>query len=286
MPLYALDGEVPVFAADALSNGSYRCIECRAPVKLRRGGGRHPHFYHFQKSSGCRLYSKSEDHLVLQLQLQKYLSLEKEALERPFLKIHRIADLIWEEKKIIFEIQCSSIEPEEVVKRVIDYRESGYDIVWLLDDRIFNRRFVRPAEKLLRSQTCYFFSFYRHGPSYFYDQLEIILSPKRVKKSFPYRVDLLKPRQKPLIEWPSFLPEQILERIANSVRYFRGDVLFRTIQSAERPTIALHINKWKKMEDELRKAHRPPPVLYLFFKKFVAWPYLKGLNWLLKNTIQ
>ena len=138
MALYASDGKDYVFAGDAVVGTSYRCLECHSPVKVRRGRHRLPHFYHLHQSRRCHLHSKSEDHLLLQLQLQKLLAPEKLEIEHPFLEIHRIADLIWEKEKLIFEIQCSSLEAEEAEQRIIDYRKVGFETIWLLDDRIFN----------------------------------------------------------------------------------------------------------------------------------------------------
>ncbi len=155
------------FAADAKPGGSYQCLECGSPVKVRRGKNRVPHFYHLQKSSRCRLYSKSEDHLVLQLELQKLLSKKSAKIESPIPDIHRISDLLWEKEKIAFEIQCSSLPLSEAEERVRDYKRVGYEIVWLLDDRIFNRRTVRSAEVFLRTQTCYYFSFQKMGTLFF-----------------------------------------------------------------------------------------------------------------------
>lgn len=284
MALYATNGEETIFAADADPRASYRCLECRSPVRVRRGLNRMPHFYHLQKSSRCHLYSKSEDHLLLQLQVQKLLVPDRVEIERPFFSIRRIADLIWEKEKIIFEIQCSKLDLPEAENRIIDYRKVGYAVVWLLDDRIFNRRLVRPAEEFLRRQSCYFFSFDRTGYSHFYDQLEIVIARKRCKRGYPLRVELSKPRCKPTIEWPPGLPSQIQERIDSSDRYFLGDLLHRAIRSAAHPPSALALSKWRILEMELQKANRPPRLLSVFFKRYIALPYLMGIDWLVRHA--
>src|SRR3990167_3730899 len=232
MALYATDGTDYVFAGDAIPGAPYWCLECRAPVKMRRGRNRLPHFYHLRQSPGCHLYSKNEDHLLLQLQIQKFLAPEKIEIERPFFEIHRIADLVWEKESLVFEIQCSSLEQREAQQRVADYRRVGYETVWLLDDRIFNKRLVRPAEGFLRSFSCYFFSFDRTGPSRFYDQLEVVIDRKRLKKSHPLTISLAYPRGVPPLEWPSNLSTQVSKRIEQSTHYFPGDLLYRTLQAA------------------------------------------------------
>lgn len=283
MALYATNGEDIVFAADAILGVSYKCLECRAPVKPRRGKDRIPHFYHLQTASRCYLHSKSENHLLLQLQLQKRFFPETIEIEHPFFSIHRIADLVWFKEKIIFEIQCSTLDLSEAKQRVIDYGRAGYEVVWLLDDRIFNKRFVRPAEEFYRSCCCYFFSFVRSGFSLIYDQMEIIINRKRCKKGCPLIVDLQHIHRTPSLEWPSDLPEQIARRTTALERYFRGDIVHKAIQAAIFPSIALALRSWKQQEIEWRQAKRTPGILHLFLKRYVIRPYLQGLHWVLEK---
>lgn len=284
MALYASDGDEFIFAADAATSSAYRCLECSGPVKVRRGRNRIPHFYHLQRSPRCRLYSKSEDHLILQLQLQKILGDETASMERPFFHIHRIADLLWEKEKIAFEIQCSPLDISEAQKRTIDYGKIGYEVVWLLDDRTFNKRFLRPAEEFLRTQSCYYFSFNRTAPSLFYDQMEIILERKRLKKGLPFKVDLSTPCVKPFFEWPDNLPTQIKNRTRQGNRYFRGDLIHRAIQAAIYPAIACNFEKWRKLEIELCKLNRPPGRITEFLKRHLLRPYDKLLDWLIERV--
>jgi competence protein CoiA len=283
MPLYALDDDDFIFAGDAILHHSYRCLECSAPVKVRRGRDRVPHFYHLRRSPSCRLYSKSEDHLIVQLQLQRLIREETAEIERPFFLIHRIADLIWEKEKIAFEIQCSSLEIFEAEKRVIDYKKAGYDVVWLLDDRLFNKRFVRPAEEFLRTKYCYFFSFHRNG-SLFYDQMEIILQNKRLKRGQTHKVDLSRPYDKTFFEWPQNLTRQLVLRIESSEIYFRGDLIEKVIRSISFPTLALGFERWHKTEIDLKKLNRPVKKIYLFFKRSLVCPYDRFLMWLIDRA--
>jgi competence protein CoiA len=266
LALYALDEDDYIFAPDAKVSGSYRCLECGAPVKVRRGRDRVPHFYHLQRAPTCRLYSKSEDHLVVQLQLQRLFSEKPAQMERLFFPILRIADLIWEKEKIAFEIQCSTLDSFEAEKRVFDYSQAGYSVVWLLDDRIFNKRFLRPAEEFLRTQYCYFFAFDRDG-SRFYDQMEILLRKKRLKKGFPLKVYLSCPIEKPFFDWPNKLPRQIAQRIQNARIYFRGDLIEKVMR------FPAYFEKWHNNEIELTKLNRAPSKIYLFFKRYIACPY-------------
>jgi competence protein CoiA len=278
MPLYASDGKDYVYASDALQGGSYRCIECRLPVKVRRGKSRIPHFYHLKTSPSCRLYSKSEDHLLVQLQIQKLLLPEKIQIEIPFLSVHRIADLLWEREKIVFEIQCSSIYTKEAEARIIDYRKMGYEVIWLLDDRLFNRKLVRPAEKFLRTQSCYFFYFRRNGLSFFYDQLEIILDTNRIKKSKALGIYLRRPHGRPSVEWPPFLPNQLLRRISNTLKYFEGDLIHRSLQAALSPWMTLNLQNWKRWEKEMALLEGKMAAVKKIFTEKILRPYLEWLE--------
>lgn len=104
------------------------------------------------------------------------------SVEKRFAHINRIADLVWEQKKVIFEIQCSFIEPKEVIARIKDYESIGYDVIWLLDDVKFNQTYLTKAEVLMRSRG----GKYVHvgnSACLFYDQVERRIGRKIVDKS-------------------------------------------------------------------------------------------------------
>jgi competence protein CoiA len=283
MPLYASDGQNFIYAPDAIQGIAYRCIECKSLLKIRRGKHRIAHFYHIQTSPSCRLYSKSEDHLLVQLQIQKMFDKEELKMEAPFLEIHRVADLLWEKGKIIFEIQCSSIRLKEVENRIKDYRKMGYEIVWLLDDRLFNRKIPRPSEAFLRSHICYFFHFQRERPSFFYDQLECITEKKRLKSKRQLKVDLKQPHPIPQIEWPSFTPQQLHLRIEQNRFYFKGDLIDRMIQSAISSFFSLTLQNWKNIETRWLEQQKPESQIHAFVKKQVVRPYIEWLEGLLSQ---
>ena len=153
MTNYALDEENRIVAAfDALFNKKYRCLECSHPLRVRKGM-RQTYFSH-PSSSSCRLFKRTSDHLTVQRLLQE----SNPALERekPFPDLGRIADLVWEEKRLIFEIQCSPISLEEAKERVRDYGLKGYSVFWLLDDRLYNKRKSSPTEKYLLESGSFF----------------------------------------------------------------------------------------------------------------------------------
>jgi competence protein CoiA len=260
MALYAVDEEDLIFAAHAESGRSYWCLECFSPVKVRRGRNRFPHFYHLKTSPRCRLYSKSEDHLRAQIQLQKLFPENCLQIERPFPDICRVADLCWEDKKIVFEIQCSQMTPQEATSRIHDYRLMGYEIVWLLDDRRYNRSILRPEEKLLRTHLSFYLSLKQGLTSTYYDQFEIFAHTQRVKKSHRLKIDLKQPRHlntPSTLSTDTSLPTQIQQRLLNTSTYFIGDRVHLALQSYRSPSISISMQNWRILEIRLGRTNKP-----------------------------
>ncbi|MES2272898.1 MAG: competence protein CoiA family protein [Chlamydiota bacterium] len=276
MALYALDDDDLIFASSAEPGKRYWCLECFLPVKLRRGKNRFPHFYHTQGAPKCRLYSKSEDHMIAQIQLQKLFPEGALQIERPFPQICRIADLCWEKEKIIFEIQCSPMQESEAMARIYDYRTVGFETVWLLDDRRYNKFLLRPAEEFLRSCACYYIDLNREGPSSYYDQFEIIASGMRRKKGGKLKIDLQKPAQilAPL-DNPN-IPKQILKRA--SLLYFWGDRLTFALRSEKNPSLMFAMENWRALEIQLGQPTRKPSRLKTWLRRYIASPYLSYLE--------
>jgi competence protein CoiA len=223
MALYAFDEDDLIFAADALPTRTYWCLDCYGPVKRRRGK-KIAHFYHVRTARTCRLYSKSEDHMLAQVQLLKSFPEGALKMERPFIEINRIADLCWESEKIVFEIQCSPISEKEAEMRTSDYRSIGYEVIWLLDDKHYNRRTLRPAERFLRRHNTYYLHIKQGLSSEYYDQFEVFTEKFRSKKGGRMPLNLQAPRKVPAVEFPEeHFPKQICE--LNCLRYFKGSRL-------------------------------------------------------------
>jgi competence protein CoiA len=254
MSRYALDDNDRIVAAhDADLFCRYRCLECQSPLQKRSGQHRQAHFYHLQTMRQCRLHSQSVDHLIMQTEIQKMIPAI--TIERPFNKILRIADLCWEEKKIIFEIQCSPIDTQQADKRASDYSREGYELIWLLDDRLYNRkRGLRPAETRMREQTCYYFSMQRNK---IYDQFEVIHAKQRLAKGPPLPVDLADP----ILASPraDHLTNQLDHRVGRY--FFRGDLIDRVLRY---PIYLQHLQELEKLT---LAEQRPPNRLIFFLKK-------------------
>lgn len=197
MQLYALEGNSPISAANASRSQAYHCPECQGTIRKRGGEHRQNHFYHIRRPASCRQHGKSLAHLQIQLHLKSLihpLFLEKRVK-------NRIADTLWEEQKIVFEIQCSPLSLQEAQNRCQDYLSYGYTPVWILHDQEFNRKHRSPAEQYLRSHTTTYFT----NGSLIYDQFDIFTPLKRAYKGPQLPVNLTLPQQTspfPGRSWP------------------------------------------------------------------------------------
>lgn len=247
MSHYAVDEDHLIHVSDAETGKTYWCHECFGPVKKRRGGSCTFHFYHLKNGPSCRLFSRAQNHFLAQKQLQRLLP-ECE-LEKPFLHIVRVGDCVWEKEKVVFEIQCSPIQENEVLQRVSDYKSMGYDVIWLLDDQRYNKKTLRPAEKLLRAHSCYYLRIKETTLPICYDQFEIFEKDKRVRKGQEFSIDLRKILYTPQKELsPDLHPKQVLALRSN--RYFYNDRLYRSLKKAD------SIPYWIELEKKIEKKQR------------------------------
>lgn len=270
MALYAFDREEEFISArEAKPRQTYWCIGCSMPVRKRRGKYGFYHFYHLLKSPQCRLFTYKQDHFLAQIQIQKFFPENVIQIEKPFIQINRVADACFEEKKIVFEIQCSPISESEAKQRIFDYRSLGYEVIWLLDDKRYNKRILKPAEKFLRNYLTYFVSIQRGLTSEIYDQFEIFLDNKRVKKGKRLKIDLKKIYKHSEEGFGSFvIPSQI--RRLNCRKFSFKD---RTYIAKLKQVNTLRY--WRKLE--IQYAKRPSRVL-LWLKKHLLAPYKKALT--------
>jgi competence protein CoiA len=249
MALYAFDEDILVHAAEAQERQIYRCSGCRKPVRVRKGPFRVPHFYHLSLAPSCRLYSKSQDHLLAQLAIQQLLPSGETVLEKPFLDILRVADLVWEPRRLIFEIQCSQLSTKEARQRVDDYKLAGYQVIWILDDRMFNRRALRPAEVELRQMFCYYATLRKQASPIFYDQFELFHRSERLKKGQKLKIHLQSPRSFPNISFDKdFFPQQVLAKASTGQLYFKGDLLHKALLASAVPALAFTMHNLAALE--------------------------------------
>jgi competence protein CoiA len=232
MQIYAYDVQGNLIPVASAHRGSiYRCPECCSSLRVRGGKLRQLHFYHME-SSTCRLHGKSSTHLHIQYSLQKMLYPEKILLEHRFPEIGRVADVVWEAQKIIFEVQVSLISSEEVCARMRDYQVMGYQVIWIFHDRHFNNFRLTPAEIQLRCSPHYFTNINAFGKGIFYDQYSLVRHKKRIQRG--PRLPLLLNKVLPV----NFkqLPRQLPKERQKWPLSFEGDLISRPhLWTAPRP---------------------------------------------------
>jgi competence protein CoiA len=163
---------------------------------MRGGPAKQIHFYHTTAKRHCRQHQKTEEHIQTQLYLLDLIGSSAQ-MECPFPAIHRIADIVWHEKKIIFEVQCSPISLKEAEERSSDYKNAGYTIFWILHQRCFNRMYASEAELFLRSKGAYYTNMNKQRQGIFYDQFDVMDQGRRLFKGPKLPLDLLSPKPYP-----------------------------------------------------------------------------------------
>jgi competence protein CoiA len=225
MQIFALNNQNKVVqASEAAKKQNYTCLECRAPLRLREGEIRQAHFYHVQPNKKCSLHQKSLRHLQVQWRLQQLLG--NCQLEVPFTAIKRIADVVWFDEKIVFEVQCSPITAQEVLQRNKDYNSQGFQVVWLLHDSRYNQWRISSAENALTCSPHYFTDIDRQGDGIIYDQYAYVYQGFRKEKTTKCPIDVTQvirqihplPKRIRSREWPLFFKGDLVSRPCPSVQ--------------------------------------------------------------------
>ncbi|HEM3717281.1 TPA: competence protein CoiA [Streptococcus suis] len=133
--LVALDEDRQIFnlLENPAPQGRYSCPGCGGLVRYKSGKVLRSHFAHVTLRD-CQYFSENESaqHLSLKSELYSWL-VEKEQveLEKCLPKIGQVADLLVN-NSLALEVQCSSLHISRLQVRTQAYRESGYQVLWLL----------------------------------------------------------------------------------------------------------------------------------------------------------
>jgi len=227
MQFYAFDSKNEiVLASSALRGQDYICPECRKAVYKRGGAHRQDHFYHLELSPSCRQSSKSQEHLNVQMYFQMLLPKGQCSLEHRFSEIGRIADVFWSDKKIVFEVQCSQMDLQELIARNRDYGKLGISVVWILHDKKYNKESLFAIESYLHHKSHYFTNIDENGVGYIYDQFSLLHKGKRLHRFDPLPIEVsdIKCTSK---KFPRFWrkPHFAIERLKQRSFYFSGDIV-------------------------------------------------------------
>ncbi len=279
MQLYALDNTFPIGAHKAEKGKDYLCPECKGTVRLRGGPSRQIHFYHPNLPKNCRQHQKSLEHLQMQLKLFNLIGENLAQIECPFPEVGRIADLAWHAKKLIFEVQCSSIPLHEAKERISDYQKVGYAVIWILHDKQFNKTNLSAAESFLRGAHCYFTNIDKTGNGIVYDQFEVLKLHRRLFKGPKLTVNPLKIFSHPQVASPDLaLPQVLLDRLAFWKCHAQGDLLYRILKEGN---LSLSAKQMLAIESAMKTDKRALKRLPLI--SLIAKSYLSALEWLLRG---
>ena len=206
---------------------------------------------------------KSLLHLQVQCHLQSLLPEGDCFLEHRFPKINRIADVVWPSKKLVFEVQVSSITAKEVLNRNKDYSMMGYQVVWVLHDKRFNQFQVTAAEHVLQDHPHYYTNMDVKGRGVIYDQLQWVERGVRKKRERHLLVNLSNPNR---VARPIYrVPQQIDHRIKKWPLAFAGDLISFSLDAENRLTLKKYI--------QLEEAIKEKMTIKSFFHYWIVRPY-------------
>ncbi len=191
MQLFAKDEKgTDIPASKAQREHSYFCPECTGPVRIRGGRHRRKHYYHLSHDRLCSRAGKTLLHIQTQLNIETGFPPGDITLEKRFPEINRIADVVLESKKIIFEVQCSPITAKEIAERNRDYGKIGYKVIWILHDSRYNKERLTEAEHFLFTLPHYFTNINSEGEGMIYDPVSRRNFDRRERYGSPFPVNL------------------------------------------------------------------------------------------------
>ncbi|HFI0977600.1 TPA: competence protein CoiA [Streptococcus suis] len=127
------DGQVFNLLENPAPQGRYSCPGCGGLVRYKSGKVLRSHFAHVSLRD-CTYFSENESaqHLSLKSCLYSWLINDEQVeLEKCLPSIGQVADLFVNDR-LALEVQCSSLPISRLQVRTQAYRESGYQVLWLL----------------------------------------------------------------------------------------------------------------------------------------------------------
>ena len=113
------------------------CPGCKEAVFFKKGRQKLAHFAHYAHSD-CKQFSEGETTLHLMGKQKLFSWLMKQGLvvemEAWLPELKQRPDLLVktpDDRKIVFEYQCSPISTEELQARTDGYQNNGYEVIWL-----------------------------------------------------------------------------------------------------------------------------------------------------------
>jgi competence protein CoiA len=131
-----LTGEIVTAYFASKAHGPFNCPDCGDPVILKTRRGRTSHFAH-ENPIACKFAEgESELHRRCKMEifeaLQKAPGVSKAALERPLGLVRPDVSAEINGVPVAIEVQISSLSPETIQRRTIEYARLGIYVLWLL----------------------------------------------------------------------------------------------------------------------------------------------------------
>ena len=138
---------------DQLKQIGYFCPACGAPVLIKNGQIKRPHFSH-SKAADCFSSSdgETEEHIALKEMLADWcLKQQISFVLEPYLtQLKQRPDLLI--GNIAIEIQCSPLSSRRLEERTKNYLAHGYTPVWILGEKLVSKKKLKEMTK----KFCYF----------------------------------------------------------------------------------------------------------------------------------
>ncbi|KXT82705.1 competence protein CoiA [Streptococcus panodentis] len=126
------------------------CPACAGAVRFKKGKIMRPHFAHVSLRQ-CQFYSENEsaEHLNLKAALFRWGAESQKMQVEAFLpQLQQMADLLVNDQ-LALEVQCSPLSMERLQERTISYRQHGYQVLWLLGQKLWLRDSLTQLQKNL-----------------------------------------------------------------------------------------------------------------------------------------
>jgi len=130
------DGQAVTAYLSSKSHAPFVCIVCNDPVVLKIGRGHISHFAHANPLA-CR-YAENESEAHKRCKMEIYIALSRQpgvrnvTLECPLENVRPDVSAEINGVPVAIEVQISSLSPETIQRRTIEYARDGIYVLWLL----------------------------------------------------------------------------------------------------------------------------------------------------------
>jgi len=130
------DGQTVTAYSESKANAPFYCLICGDEVALRTGRNRVNHFAHVNPLACRYAENESEAHRRCKMEIYEAFlrqpGVSKAALERPLDNVRPDVSAHINGVSVAIEVQISSLTPETIQRRTLEYARDGIYVLWLL----------------------------------------------------------------------------------------------------------------------------------------------------------